>query len=165
MKSLRQTFRDNRRKAGNAVRSWLQPRLGAVGRRYRVAARIRKANSWAKRHPRRTFGYVVCSLLLILAFDIIITGARMESQEPNLQSIVKVEPVFNGFRTIQRGKEDQRRRIAEMAGDGQALKHELDSLIAITDKSHDDSIAIIQRYRQLEQIVKSLKNTDKNEED
>ena len=163
MKSLRQTFRDNRRKAHGAIRSWLRPKMGAIGTRYRLAARIRKVNSWATRHPRRTFGYVVGSLLMILVCDIIVTGARMESQEPELQSIANVEPIFSGFRNIQANKEAQRRRLMEITGDGQAVKHELDSLIAIPRKSHDDSIGIIRRYRQLEQIVKSLKHNDNNE--
>ena len=114
MKSLRQTFSDNRRKAHGAIRSWLRPKMGAIGTRYRLAARIRKANSWATRHPRRTFGYVVGSLLMILLCDIIVTGARMESQEPELQSIAKVEPIFSGFRTIQANKEAQRRRLMEI---------------------------------------------------
>ncbi len=100
---------------------------------------------------------------MILVCDIIVTGARMESQEPELQSIAKVEPIFSGFRTIQANKEAQRRRLMEITGNGQAVKHELDSLIAIPRKSHDDSIGIIRRYRQLEQIVKSLKHNDNNE--
>ena len=65
--------------------------------------------------------------------------------------------------TIQANKEAQRRRLMEITGDGQAVKQELDSLIAIPLKSHDDSICIIRRYRHLEQIVKSLKHNDNNE--
>lgn len=89
----------------------------------------------------------------------------MESQESELQSIAKVEPIFSGFRTIQANKEEQRRQIMGMASDGKAVKHELDSLIAIPRKTHADSIDIIRKYRQLEQIVKSLKHYDNNEED
>ena len=51
MKSLRKTIRDGRDKAGNALGSWLRPKMGAIGTRYRLAARIRKANAWATRHP------------------------------------------------------------------------------------------------------------------
>ena len=146
------------------VQTCALPILGAIGARYRLAARIRKANSWATRHPRRTFGYVVGSLLLILVCDIIVAGARMESKDPNLHSIAKVEPIFSGFRTIQANKEAQRRRLLEITGDGQAVKHELDSLMAIPRKTHADSIGIIRRYRQLEKIVESLKQHD-NEKD
>ena len=81
-----------------------------------------------------------------------------------LQSIAKVEPIFSGFRTIQANKEAQRRRLLEITGDGQAVKHELDSLMAIPRKTHADSIGIIRRYRQLEKIVESLKQHD-NEKD
>lgn len=164
MKSLRKTIRDSRKSAGNAIGSWLRPKMRAVGACYRLAARIRKANSWATRHPRRTFGYVVGSLVMILVFDIIVAGARMESKEPGLQTIAKVEPVFSGFRTIQANKDAQRRRLMEITGDGQAVKHELDSLMAVPHKTHADSIGIIRRYRQLEYIVKSLKQHD-NEKD
>lgn len=152
-------------RTNSVIRSWLQPKLGTIGTRWRLAARIRRANIRATRHPRRTFGYVAGTLLMILVCDIIVTGARMESQEPDLQSIARVEPVFSGFRTIQANKEAQRRRLAEMAGDGLAMKRGLDSLIAIPHKSHADSIEIIRRYRQLEHIVKSLKNNDRYEED
>lgn len=165
MKSLQKTISDSRRSVGNAVGSWLRPKMGAIGTRYRLAARIRKANAWATRHPRRTFGYVVGSLVMILVCDIIVAGARMESKDPNLQSIAKVEPIFSGFRTIQANKEAQRKRLLEITGDGQAVKHELDSLIAVPRKTHADSIGIIRRYRQLEQIVKSLKQYDNNEKD
>ena len=164
MRSLRKTIGDSRNKAGNAFGSWLRPKMGAIGARYRLAARIRKANAWATRHPRRTFGYVVGTLVMILVCDIIVAGARMESKEPDLQTIAKVEPIFSGFRTIQANKDAQRRRLLEITGDGQAVKHELDSLMAIPKKTHDDSIGIIRRYRQLEQIVESLKQHD-NEKD
>lgn len=165
MKSLRKTIRDGRRNLGNSAGSWLRPKLGAIGTRFRLAARIRKANAWASRHPRRTFGYVVTTLVTIFVCDIIVTGARLESKEPDLQTIAKVEPIFSGFRTIQANKEAQRIRLVEIAGDGQTVKHELDSLIAVPHKTHADSIGIIRRYRQLEQIVKSLKQYDNNEED
>lgn len=165
MKSLRKTILDGRNSVGNALGSWLRPRMGAIGTRCRLAARVRKANAWASRHPRRTFGYVVATLAMILVCDIIVTGARMESKDPDLQTIAKVEPIFSGFRTIQANKEAQRSRLMEIAGDGQTVKHELDSLIAVRHKTHADSIGIIRRYRQLEQIVKSLKQYDNNEKD
>ena len=165
MKSLRKTIRNGRYGIGNAVGTWLRPKMGAIGTRYRIAARIRAANAWATRHPRRTFGYVVTTLVMILVCDIIVTGVRMESKAPDLQTIAKVEPIFSGFRTIQTNKEAHRRRLAEIAGGGMAVRHELDSLIAIPNKTHADSIGIIRRYRQLEQIVTSLKQYDNDETD
>lgn len=165
MKSLRKSIRDSRLRTNDAVTGWLKPRMGVIGTRCRLAARIRKANRWATRHPKRTFGYVVGTLLFILLGDVAVTGARLESREPNISTIAQVEPIFSGFRNIQAGKETQRRQLIDMTDKGRSLHRQLDSLIAIPRKSHSDSIEIIRRYRSLEQIVKSLKQHDNNEKD
>ena len=160
MKGLKKTISDSRLRTSNQIKSWLQPRLGSVGRRYRLGARIRIANRWATKHPKRTFGYVVGTLLMVLLCDVMIAGMRAEMKEPDVNMIANVEPVFNGFRTIQANKDTHRRTVLEMTSQGQNLKHELDSLIAIPRKSHADSIGIIRRYGQLENLVKTLKNND-----
>lgn len=158
-------MRDSRLRTNDAVTGWLKPRMGAIGTRCRLAARIRMANRWAARHPKRTFGCVIGTLLFILLGDVAITGARLESNEPDISTIAQVEPIFSGFRNIQAGKETQRRQLVDMTDKGRRLHRQLDSLIAIPRKSHSDSIEIIRRYRSLEQIVKSLKQYDNNEKD
>lgn len=160
MKSLKKTISDSRLRTSNQIKSWLQPRLGSVGKRYRIAARIRIANRWATQHPKRTFGYVVGTLLMVLVGDVMVTGMKAEMKEPDVNMIANVEPVFNGFRTIQANKDTHRRTVLEMTSKGQAVKHELDSLIALPHKTHADSICIIRRYGQLENLVKTLKQND-----
>lgn len=160
MKSLSRTIRDSRLRTHNVIRAWLKPKMGAIGTRYRLAARIRMANGWAIKHPKRTFLYVVGSLLFILVGDMMVAGMRAEMKEPNVNMIANVEPIFNGFRTIQANKEAHRKTILDMTTKGQSIRHELDSMIAIPAKSHEDSIGIIRRYNQLESIVKSLKQND-----
>ena len=160
MKSLSRTIRDSRLSTHNVIRAWLKPKMGAIGTRYRLTARIRMANRWAARHPKRTFLYVVGSLLMILLGDMMVVGIRAEMKEPNINMIANVEPIFNGFRTIQANKEAHRKTILDMTTKGQTIRHELDSMIAIPTKSHEDSIGIIRRYNQLDNIVKSLKQND-----
>lgn len=160
MKSIRKTLRNSRLATSNQIKSWLQPKVGAIGTRYRLAARIRLANSWATKHPKKTFGYVVGTLIAIIFCDIAIAGIRAESKMDNVNQIANVEPIFNGFRAIQANKESQRQTILEMTNQGQILRHELDSLISIPRKSHRDSVDIIRRYTRLENIVKSLKQND-----
>lgn len=160
MKSLSRTIRDSRLRTHNVIRAWLKPKMGAIGTRYRLAARIRMANAWAARHPKRTFLYVVGSLLTVLLGDMMVAGMRAEMKEPNINMIANVEPIFNGFRTIQANKDTHRRTIMELATKGQVVRHELDSMIAIPTKPNEDSIGIIRRYNQLDNIVKSLKQND-----
>lgn len=163
MKSINKTIKDNRIKTHQAVCGWLKPRMNAVGTRWRIAARIRLANSWATKNPKKTFGYVVGTLLMVLLVDVAFTGARAEMNNPELARIANVEPIFNGFRTIQANKEAHRKTILELTSQGQSIRQELDSMIRIPVKSHADSIGIIKRYNSLENIVKSLKQNDTNE--
>ncbi len=82
---------------------------------------------------------------------------------PELARIANVEPIFNGFRTIQANKEAHRKTILELTSQGQSIRQELDSMIRIPVKSHADSIGIIKRYNSLENIAKSLKQNDTND--
>lgn len=170
MKSLRKTLHDSRLKTHQLVRSWLQPKMGAIGTKYRLAARIRLANVWAVKHPKRTFAYVVGFLLFVLVGNIWISSINVDSSnssnelselnESNVSMITNMEPLFTGFRTIQANKDIQRNTLMDLVAQGQELREELDSMIAVPNKSKSDSTRIIQRYRQLENIVKSLNNNE-----
>ena len=71
-----------------------------------------------------------------------------------------MEPLFTGFHTIQVNKNIKHNTLMELIAQGQELREELDSMIAVPNKSRIDSARIIQRYRQLENIVKSLNNNE-----
>ena len=152
MKSFRKKIQESRLKTHLLVRSWLQPKLGVIGTRYRLAARIRLANRCAAKHPK--------TLLLLLVSTVAIDSGNGKQSEPDVSSIAAMEPVFQGFRTIQANKDIHRSVLTDMTVKGQLLRHELDSMIAIPVKSREDSLRIILKYRQLENIVKSIKNND-----
>ena len=160
MKSLKRTVFDSRLRVSNQMKSWPQPKIGDIGACFRIGARIRIANRWASRHSKGTFGYVVGTLLTVIVCDIAIAGMGAKMKEPDMNMIANVEPVFSGFRAIQANKDAHRRAVLEMTSQGQVIKHELDSMIAIPCKSHSDSVGIIRRYGQLENIVKSIKQKD-----
>lgn len=164
MKSLRKTLHEDRLKTHQQVRAWLQPKMGAIGTKYRLAARIRLANVWAVKHPKRTFTYVVSSLLFLLASNLWISGTNINSSdelnEASQNVISNMEPLFTGFRTIQANKDIHRNTLMDLVARGQELREELDSMIAVPNKLRIDSVRIIQRYRQLENIVKSLNNNE-----
>lgn len=161
MKSFRKMIRAHRLQTHEQIRAWLQPKLGRLGTRYRLAARIRLANRWAMKHPKRTFAYVVGCLTFLLVGTIALDQFYTSKEsEPNVSMIANMEPMFEGFRTIQANKDVHRHTLQDMALKGQVLRYQLDSMIAIPHKSHADSIRIIQSYKQLESIVHSLKNND-----
>ena len=79
-----------------------------------------------------------------------------------LTGIEKVRPMFDGLQSIQDRKIYQIRQMEGLAARGQLIKKELDSLVKIPEKSHEDSVRIIVRYKQLEIIVGELKNGNEN---
>ena len=162
MKSIKRSLQESRLNTHRLIRAWLQPRLGEVGNRFRLAGRIRLANRWARKHPRHTFACVVGSLAFPPAGKPADEAAWTGTE--SLNGIALVEPMFQGFRTIQANKNVHRTTLMELTGRGQKLREELDSLIALPRKSHADSIRIVQRYQQLEHIVQSLKNNDTHDE-
>ena len=160
MKSFRNRIQESRLRTHILVRAWLQPRLGAIGTRCHLAARIRLANRWAAKHPKATFAGVAGTLLLLLVSTVAIDSGKDRHGETDISTIASMEPVFSGFRTIQANKDIHRNTLLDMTVKGQLLRNELDSMIAIPVKSREDSMRIILKYRQLENIVKSIKNND-----
>lgn len=157
MRSLRKTLRNQRLKTHQLISAWLRPKTEAVGRRYRLAARIRLANKRAAQHPKRTFAVVTGTLLCVLIGSIALDSFTFHKQEPQVEDIASMDAVFNGFHAIQANKSYQQNTLQQLAVMGQDTRRSLDSLIAIPRKSHSDSIRIVQHYRQLERIVNSLK--------
>ena len=73
-----------------------------------------------------------------------------------IDGIAEVNPMFQGLQRIQDAKAYQQSQVERLTMRGQALKQELDSLIRVPVKSHDDSLQIIIKHRQLELIVNNL---------
>ena len=156
---IRKKLRESRLRTHLQIRAWLQPKLGKAGERLRLAGRIRLANIWARKHPKRTFACVTGVLSLLLVCSLVTGNDRPDNvDEQDISAIASMEPLFQGFRTIQSNKGLHRATIQELADSGRAIRQELDSLIAMPKKSHGDSLRIVRQYRRLENIVKFINN-------
>lgn len=130
-----------------------------ISTRWRLRERIDYANRWAMRHKGKTLGWTVGLLLSSLFVGLILSLCHTGEVEQNpLTGIEKIRPMFDGLQSIQDRKIYQIRQMEGLAARGQLIKKELDSLVKIPEKSHDDSVRIIVRYKQLEIIVGELKN-------
>lgn len=118
MKSLRKTIQENRKKTWNFFQSHLQPKLCAIGTRYRLAARIRLANAWAMKHPGRTFACVVGSLLFVLCGDILVNSQTVKTKAIDVSIIGNIEPVIQGFHAIQSNKNVHRQTLFGLTDKG-----------------------------------------------
>lgn len=158
---IRKKLRESRLRTHLQICAWLQPKLGKAGERLRLAGRIRLANIWARKHPKRTFVCVTGILSLLLVCSLVTERDSPEKDciiKPDINGIASMEPLFQGFRTIQSNKGLHRVTMLELADSGRAIRRELDSLIAMPRKSHGDSLRIVRQYRRLENIVKFINN-------
>ena len=133
--------------------------LWSLFKRAKLRERTEKANHWAESHKRQTAVMTVGSLFLMLVLGTAMTFFGGDEKEENiLAGIEPVNPMFQGLQRIQDAKAYQTAWLDRIALDGQRLKHQLDSLIRIPEKTHDDSLQILIKHRQLEIIVDNLEN-------
>ena len=163
---MRKRFRKARQRRDEQIARHTAGLLNKLLEKARLRERIDKANRWAACHRKGTLCWTVGLLSFFLVVGIVMTVNDLNrSQEEtsqqgdglHLDGIANVRPMFDGFRRIQNAKNYQDGQVTNMISDGQRLKRELDSLVAMPYKTHDDSAAIIVQYHQLEYIVKQIK--------
>ena len=125
----------------------------------RCRERIDKANIWAEQNKGRTAAMTVGCLLLMLIVGLVMTLDQGEMVDDNIiEGIAPVNPMFEGLQQIQDNKAYQMAQVEDLTMRGKTLKRELDSLIRMPVKSHQDSLQILIKHRQLELIVNNLEN-------
>ena len=125
--------------------------------KWKVRERVAKANKWADENRGDTMLITVGCLLFSLIIGAFLTlGTDSDKTDNFMTGVEPVEPMFIGMQQIQNAKAYQVSQVEEMARKGQTLKHELDSLVRMPHKTHDDSLQIVIKYKQLELIVNNL---------
>ena len=133
--------------------------LWSLFKKAKLRERTEKANRWAESHKRQTTVMTVGSLFMLLVLGTVMSFFGGEEQEEDIMDgIAPVNPMFRELQRIQDGKAYQTAWLDKMALDGQQLTRQLDSLIRIPDKTHDDSLQILIKHKQLEIIVDNLEN-------
>lgn len=126
--------------------------------KFKFKDKIAKANQWADKHKKRVSVITISMLMLSLIIGSWLTLTRTYNEADMLSDFTEVKPAFDGIRRIQRLKSMQVDQTVELTNKGQQLKHDLDSLVRLPIKSHQDSVDIVVKYRQLELVVKYLDN-------
>ena len=159
MNGMKGYVRNIRISLRNQIVGWLKPGVGALGRSCRLQGRIRLMNRWSRQHPKRMGCLVIGSLVAVLLSDLFLSAHFAANQTaPNQVAIANMDSVFRGLQIIQENKLVQQNTVLSLTDRGRILHRELDSLIALPNKSHQDSMRIIRDYKVLERIVKSLNN-------
>ena len=114
-------------------------------------------------HKKRTAVLTVSALSISLVIGILtsLLSIKNEERESNfMNEIENVQPMFQGIRQINNSKAVQQEEYAALINRGEKIKKELDSLIALPSKSHDDSLKILTDYKQLTIITNNINNNE-----
>ena len=126
--------------------------------KFKLSEKIAKANEWADKHKKKVSVITISTLMLSLILGTWLTLTSTYNEADMLSGFAEVKPAFEGIHRIQRLKSMQVDQTVELTNKGQQLKHDLDSLVRLPMKSHQDSVDIMVKYRQLELVVKYLDN-------
>ena len=158
MKIFGKKKRESRHKGPKHIRM-IRLGLWKLVKRFRLRERVEMANKWASMHRGRTASITVTLLSLsLLAGILTMLLDGNEEKDPRFDSIAIISPIFSGMRHIQQNKAYQESQFEKMTIRGKEIKHELDSLVGIPLKTHDDSVQIVIKYKQLEMIVNAVQN-------
>ena len=127
-----------------------------LGKKYGIGEKVAKANAWADGHRRKTAG-----ILFSVNFCIYLIGFLLcMSDESNgssikdpMQDFAQVQPIFSQLHRIQDMKEVEKNTFVKLSDRVVSLKHEVDSLMAKTDKTHADSVQALAKYEELKTLM------------
>ena len=127
-----------------------------MGKKYQIGDRINKANAWANAHRRKAAGIALavnfCIYLIGFAMCFADSKANNGITDP-IQDFAAVQPMFAQIHHIHDMKQVEKSSFVALTGRVVKLKHEVDSLMDMPGKTHQDSILALEKYDELKMIM------------
>ena len=115
-----------------------------LGKKYGINEKIAKANVWADGHRRKTAGilFSVNTCIYIIGFLLCMSGSEADgnSIKDPMQDLAQVQPIFSQLHRIEDMKTLQKHTYVQLSNRAVRLKREVDSLMAMPRKTHQDSV-------------------------
>ena len=127
-----------------------------MGKKYGIGEKVAKANAWADGHRRKTAGilFSVNATIYVIGFLLCMSGSSDGSSiKDPMQDFAQVQPMFSQLHRIEDMKTVQKNAIVELSNRAVTLKREVDSLMAMPGKTHEDSVLALQKYDELKTIM------------
>ena len=128
-----------------------------MGKKYGIGEKIAKANAWADGHRRKTAGilFSVNATIYIIGFLLCMSGndASGNSIQDPMQDLAQIQPMFSQLHRIEDMKTVQKHTYVQLSNRAVRLKREVDSLMAMPGKTHQDSVLALQKYDELKMIM------------
>lgn len=127
-----------------------------IGKKYQIGDRINKANVWANAHRRKAAGIALavnfCIYLIGFGMCFADSKANIGIADP-MQDFAAVQPMFAQIHLIHDMKQVEKSSFVALTGRVVRLKHEVDSLMSMPGKTHQDSVLALEKYDELKMIM------------
>ena len=128
-----------------------------IGKKYAIGEKIAKANAWADGHRRKTAGilFSVNTCIYLIGFVLCMSGSEADgsSIKDPMQDLAQIQPMFSQLHRIEDMKTVQKKTYVQLSHRAVKLKREVDSLMAMPGKTHQDSVLALQKYDELNTIM------------
>ena len=127
-----------------------------IGKKYGIGEKIAKANAWADGHRRKTAGilFSVNTCIYLIGFILCMSGSEVDSSiKDPMQDLAQIQPMFSQLHRIEDMKTVQKKTYVQFSHRAVKLKREVDSLMAMPGKTHQDSVLALQKYDELNTIM------------
>ena len=128
-----------------------------IGKKYAIGEKIAKANAWADGHRRKTAGilFSVNTCIYLIGFVLCMSGSEADgsSIKDPMQDLAQIQPMFSQLHRIEDMKTVQKKTYVQLSHRAVKLKREVDSLMAMSGKTHQDSVLALQKYDELNTIM------------
>ena len=128
-----------------------------IGKKYGIGEKIAKANAWADGHRRKTAGilFSVNTCIYLIGFVLCMSGSEADgnSIKDPMQDLAQIQPMFSQLHRIEDMKTVQKKTYVQLSHRAVKLKREVDSLMAMPRKTHQDSVLALQKYDELKTIL------------
>ena len=124
-----------------------------IGKKYAIGEKIAKANAWADGHRRKTAGILFSVNATIYAIGLLLCMSGNDSISDPMQDFAQVQPMFAQLHRIEDMKTVQKKTYVQLSNRAVRLKREVDSLMAMPGKTHQDSVLALQKYDELKMIM------------
>ena len=128
-----------------------------IGKKYGIGEKLAKANAWADGHRRKTAGilFSVNTCIYLIGFVLCMSGSEADgsSIKDPMQDLAQIQPMFSQLHRIEDMKTVQKKTYVQLSHRAVKLKREVDSLMAMPEKTHQDSVLALQKYDELNTIM------------
>ena len=128
-----------------------------LGKKYGIGEKVAKANAWADGHRRKTAGilFSVNTCIYLIGFVLCMSGSEADgsSIKDPMQDLAQIQPMFSQLHRIEDMKTVQKKTYVQLSHRAVKLKREVDSLMAMPRKTHQDSVLALQKYDELKTIL------------